>query len=306
MRVGFGAIAVSLELMPKVVLSNDFAELAQRIAPRTRIFLPHLPGQSFRVVAEAAARVQAANLQPVPHIAARRWTSQAEFLASMRQLQGAIGEKQHLLLIGGSEAPPRGAPGEASTARSPPPPQPAFPTSLALLQSGTLAQPAVDAISLAAHPGGLDGVPAAELTRAMELKVAAIHDLGIHAEAVTQFHFGAEAIVHAVELLSEMGVDHVAIGIPGPSTQSTMEHYAKLCSVAPPKVWDADSPAALIHDVYARLGDELCHPDRVSFHVFPFGGAKRVVDWLKAEGLDSGPHPPGPGAKEPTTTSRTR
>jgi methylenetetrahydrofolate reductase (NADPH) len=293
----------TIELMPRMVMQESNSALLRRMPPSTRVFIPHLPTSDFADVIDAASAVQRAGLQPVPHVAARRWGTAAEAEGALRSLARALGPANglELMIVGGTERSQRGtedgasASGEGRGAGAGPP----FVDALDFISSGVLDGHGVRAVCIAAHPEGIPGVPSAVVRDALRDKAAALRAMGIVPRAVTQFCFDARAIRELVSSLPAIGIGHALIGLVGPVKSSALAKYASACGVhLPPAELEAErySPDVLVRALelgrgFRADGEGQRQPDaeaaadvEVELHLFPFGGFRSALDWLHPDG----------------------
>lgn len=276
---------VSLELLPRFVLNDANSALMRRVPSRTRVFLPHLPGSPFSDVVDAASRVQALGLQPVPHVAARRWTAASEANDALMALRSTLVDGNHLevLLIGGEEVPqrlddaPAGTPA-ASVSGS------AFNSALDFIQSGLLAEHGVRSVGVAAHPQGLPAVAPSLLHQALSDKASALSQQGIAVEAVTQFCFDAPDILQLASTLPGIGISRLSVGVPGPTPAKQLVKFCQVCNVPPPPAGVIRPHEQLVQELAAAMPKPAGIADlELGLHVFAFGGLERALDWLERD-----------------------
>jgi methylenetetrahydrofolate reductase (NADPH) len=276
------------------VLKEGSAALLRRIPVGTRVFLPHMPSSDFGDVVSAAVAIQRAGLQPVPHVAARRWRVSSEAERALRTLSDALrpgSDGLELMVVGGTERSQRGTADGVDA----PDAALAYNDSLDFISSGVLDGLGVRAVCLAAHPEGVSGVPRGVTQRALGDKAAALRDRGIDAHAVTQFCFDAAAVRELVAGLPALGISRARVGIVGPTSAATLAKYALACGVqltAGRIAAEATrySPEALIGEILHGDGDASANADRaagseLALHIFPFGGLRPTLDWLAAAGV---------------------
>ena len=94
----------SIEVLPKQ--NFDCVRLQQFLPPKTRVFIPHLPKTTLQEIIETVKNLKLAGFEPIPHLAARRISDEAE-LETL--LSGLYDLKAHeILLIAGSRNEPLG------------------------------------------------------------------------------------------------------------------------------------------------------------------------------------------------------
>src|SRR5258708_16081535 len=86
---------------------GDIEALRAGIAPKTPIYVSAVPAHPLATQIDAAVSLAAAGYEPVPHIAARRFSSGAELDRHLGRLSDDAGV-QRVLVIGGDIAAPAG------------------------------------------------------------------------------------------------------------------------------------------------------------------------------------------------------
>ena len=131
----------------------------------------------FEDVAAAVAALAARGVEPVPHVPACRFGSEAAAAATLRRLVAAGGSQA--LLLGGNDQGERGEQGVP------------FPGADELLRSGAPAAAAVRGVMLAGHPEGHPGLgnDAARTAALLEGKVATALRAGHTVSVVSQLCF---------------------------------------------------------------------------------------------------------------------
>lgn len=251
----------------------DIDALAAAAPPATEIYLTAVPNQPRQRVVEAVARLNAAGLQPVPHIAARQFEGEAELAAFLQGVSGAGAGRA--LVIAGDRDMPAGP----------------YPDALAVIASGLLQRHGIRCIGIGGYPDGHPRISAAALARALADKLAAAREGGLDVRIVTQFCFDAETIVAWLRRLRDGGVmAPVRIGIAGPTSMASLLRYAARCGVrasarglarnasAMRGLIGQAAPDALLHAVVERLGGL----GPVSPHFYSFGGIARTAAYARA------------------------
>src|SRR5690349_872528 len=246
------------------------------LAPRTRVFVSFVPGQTWRHTLEACMDIRRAGFEPVPHIPARELASAEALdnLAAQLRMRPAV---RQVLLIAGDRAKPAGP----------------FDSSLDALHSGGLQRNGNLDIAVAAHPEGHPRIAEADLRRAEREKAALARAEGWRIRYVTQFFFEAEPFVAWARGMRAAGIDAPLVaGIAGPAKVSTLARFALRCGVgasiralgAEPArmsqlLGDRD-PEELVRGVVQAVWSEgLGH---LGLHLCSFGGLERTCAWLGA------------------------
>jgi len=239
----------------------------------TRIYLSALPTRPLDELADQAAVIRAAGLEPVPHIAARNLQSRDDIARLLARLRDEA-QVTHLLVIGG----------DRSDAAGP------FATSLDLIESGLLQRYGIVHVGIAGHPEGHPRVSTDVLDRALRAKIDAAEQSGLRADIVTQFSFDGETIIAWVRRLRAYGIENpVRIGLAGPTNLTTLLRYAQRCGVKASAgalarhaglmkhLFGVSAPDGLVRS----LADAAAHGalGEVAGHFFSFGGIGATARW---------------------------
>lgn len=240
----------------------------------TRIFVSHLPGQTWAQTTEAAVAVRRFGFEPVPHIPARLMPDHATLeglIADLAQRARAT----EVLLIAGDYAHAAGP----------------FENVSQVLSTGVFVRHGIDRVSLAGHPEGHHKVDVATIRRAEREKVRLATSLGLRVTLVTQFFFEAEPFVRWSRELRDAGVDtRLVAGIAGPARASTLLKYALRCGVGPSIRALSARPGSVLkllgdHGPEALLRTLAREQEASGFdgvHLFCFGGFLRTCQWLRS------------------------
>jgi methylenetetrahydrofolate reductase (NADPH) len=167
------------------ITAKDIAHLEQAadvIPQGTKIPVTFLPGETFEMRIAAAKRVKELGFLPIPHISARRLSSQNELEGYLAALQREVGT-DHAFVVAGD--PPQ--------AMGP------YEDALSIIQSGLLAQYGIRRIGISGYPEGHPEIGNANLWQAIRDKQAAILERGHDFAVVTQFAFDAEPVLAWLE-----------------------------------------------------------------------------------------------------------
>jgi methylenetetrahydrofolate reductase (NADPH) len=239
-----------------------------------RVYISHLPQQSWEQTVAAAIEVRQAGFTPVPHVPARRLAGEQELGRLVEQLAGKAAVEQVLLIAG--DQPPVGA----------------FAASSDVMRTGLLQRHGIRRVSVAGHPEGHPRVASDEL-RAAELDKARLaEDAGLELTFVTQFGFDSAPIVEWVRELRSRGIRNpVHVGLAGPAKLSTLLQYALRCGVGP-SIRALGSRAASFGRLLGERGPETlvselarARPAELAIdgiHLFSFGGLARTCRWMRS------------------------
>jgi methylenetetrahydrofolate reductase (NADPH) len=259
----------------------DDVEASRRFrSPGQKVFVSHLPGQTWEQTRDAAVILRRAGFEPVPHVPVRLIESREALEDLLRNLVDHA-QIQDLLLIAGDYANACGPYASVSD----------------VLGSGVLAKQGVRRISIGGHPEGHPKVPREEIRRAEREKARLAAELGLDVTFVTQFFFEPGPFLGWLAQLRASGVHaRVVAGLAGPAKISTLVKYALRCGVGPSLKAMGTHAAALARLAGDHAPDQLIRAlveertsDRQTFeglHFFCFGGYLRTCEWL--HGISTG------------------
>lgn len=214
------AVAAELVACGSLEMGADTPEDARRIAELlpagTPVYVNHLPRRDLGHTLKALTALREANLEPVPHIAARRVVSRAEvqgFVETAVRLAGI----SKVLLIGGDVPVPAGPYADA----------------VELLAEDFFAGAGLAQVGLAGYPEGHPRIATAALNRALEQKLELASRHGLGAYLVTQFSFAPNRIVECCADLARRAPRVPAyVGLAGPTSPAALLRFAQRCGVS--------------------------------------------------------------------------
>ncbi len=240
--------------------------------PGTHIYVPAVPHQPAARIVEAAVKLRAAGLEPVPHLAARNYADTAELEDVLRRAG-----VRRALIVAGDRDQPAGPFGDA----------------LAIIESGLLQRHGIAHIAIAGYPDGHPWIAPNVLDRALSEKLGAADRAGLRVSIVTQFCFEPERILAWLRRLRESGIAlPVKIGLAGPTSVAGLLRYASRCGVrasARGLMHHAGSLRGLVghaapDDLLRVLADAQAGGGLgdVSPHFFSFGGVVATASYARA------------------------
>lgn len=253
----------------------DAVALAELLPAGTKVYVNHLPRHTLADTFSALDAARRAGLEPVPHVAARRISSRAEFEAFAKRAVDEAGVRK-VLLVGGDDLAPAGP----------------FKDSIALLASGILAESGVREIGIAGYPEGHSRIPQAALDKAMKDKLLLAAGQGLGVYVVTQFSFApARVIEYCSDLARHAPSVPVYVGMAGPADAATLLRFAQRCGVSASLralraqgmglvrlVTHTDPDDQLVALAHHCLSRRSCNV--VGAHFFSFGGTARTAQWM--------------------------
>ena len=256
---------------------QDARRIADVLPAGTPVYVNHLPRYPLEHALKALVALREANLEPVPHIAARRIASRAEaaaFFAKARRLAGIA----KVLLIGGDIPAPLGPYADAA----------------ALLGEDFMAAAGLKQVGLAGYPEGHPRISTAALNAALEAKLSLARAQGLEPYVVTQFSFAPNRIAeYCADLARRAPGVPVYVGLAGPTNPVALLKYAQRCGVsASLRALQAEGMRAVrlfTHvDPSAQLMALAQHirtgsaSNVVGVHLYSFGGVARTAAWMNA------------------------
>jgi len=261
----------------------------QDLVPKgTSMYIPHVPGVAREDTVALAARLKKEDMDPVPHIVARRTESAAvldDFLTRLVGEAGVILNDFLKRLVDGGVTRVLCVAGDISA------PEGEFDSALQILERGFLEKHGIRKIGLAGHPEGHKQVPDDVLKDAIVRKNAYAQKTGADVRLVTQFSFVAEPVIAWETSIAPINTLPVYVGLPGLAKVSTLLKYALDCGVGPSLQAFSKHATQLSKLLTVSAPDEQLvalanhrhqHPQSPikGLHFFPFGGLKRTSEWL--------------------------
>ncbi|KPL69453.1 5,10-methylenetetrahydrofolate reductase [Erythrobacter sp. SG61-1L] len=261
----------SLEMTAKEI--EGLKEAASKIRPGTQIAVTFLPGEEMSQRVECAKLVRDLGFEPIVHLSARRFTSEAELEQYLSDITSQAAVKRVFIIAG-----------------DPPEPEGPYSDSLQIIETGLLEKYGIEIVGIGGHPEGHPNVSKPDLWIWMEKKIEAIRSRGMTPLVVTQFAFDDDAIVEWVKEMRGRGIDvPVRLGIPGPAGIKRLLGFAKRCGVGASasvmkkygisltNLIGSAGPDKLVNSLDKGLTEEA---GRVRLHFYPFGALTASADWI--------------------------
>nr|WP_258234346.1 methylenetetrahydrofolate reductase [Brevibacterium oceani] len=251
-------------------------EAAPAIPADTRINVTFLGNEDLQMRVAAAKAVKELGFVPVPHISARRLTSQGELEEFLAALQG-VGASEHVFVVGGDPEVPAGP----------------YPDSLTVIRSGILQSYGVKEVSIAGYPEGHPDIADDVLWSHLGDKVSALREQGLGHVVLTQFAFDADAVSAWIDEVRSRGVDsEIRIGTPGPAGIKRLLGYARRFGVGTSasiakkygfsltNLLGTAGPDRFVTEL-ADLRANVSDPSETRIHFYTFGGLLATAEWAK-------------------------
>ncbi|OMQ34443.1 methylenetetrahydrofolate reductase [Ensifer sp. 1H6] len=261
--------AISIELAPEQV--RNFAPRAETFPLGSRVFLTHLAGKPEALQVEAAARITEMGYVAVPHLAARNFRAEQDYVALVRAHdRNGIDEA---LFLGGNPALFPGPLGESAE----------------LLSHPVLADSSIRTAFVAGYPEGHPNISEDRLKDALKRKLEICARRSLEPRIVSQFAFDGGMIgAWAKQLHRDFPEVPVHVGLAGVTSLTKLIRFAAMCGVGPSIAALRRSASGLLNIVADRNpGDVLdaiasAYPTPLTpmhLHFFPFGGWEKTLAW---------------------------
>jgi methylenetetrahydrofolate reductase (NADPH) len=219
----------SLEMTGKDV--PGLQEAASVIPQGTKINVTFLGNEDLEMRVAASKAVRDLGFVPVPHISARRLSSQDQLEEFLGRLQ-EVGATEHVFAVGGDPAEPEGP----------------YPDSLSVIQTGLLQKYGVKEVSIAGYPEGHPDISGDVLWRHLDEKALSLAQQGLDSVILTQFAFDTDPVMAWIKEVRARGIDtQIRVGTPGPAGIKRLVSFARRFGVG---------ANAMIVKKYGVLADE--------------------------------------------------
>jgi methylenetetrahydrofolate reductase (NADPH) len=252
-------------------------EVATLVPKGTDIFIALFPNQTWDDLTVAAKAVQAAGLNAVPHVPARRVKDANEVATIAKKLTQEAGASKMLLIAGDMPAP-----------------EGAFDSTIGVLETGYLAKAGIKTFYMAGHPEGHAHMTVEQQRQFEARKVAISKEQGFELKFTTQVCFESEPIIAWEKLMRANGITNtIRPGLGGPASIKTLLRYAKICGAGASIRALTSGKASLIAGLLKDSGPEEVVTQLAaskasgasnfeSVHLFAFGGFLKTTKWVSA------------------------
>ncbi|MFV0320533.1 MAG: methylenetetrahydrofolate reductase [Microbacterium sp.] len=264
----------SLEMTGKDVPALEEARAA--IPAGTKINVTFLGNENLEMRVTAAKAVKEMGFIPVPHISARRLSSQAELEEFLSALQ-EIGATENVFAVGGDPAEPMGP----------------YPDSLSVIRTGLLKQYGAKEVSIAGYPEGHPDIPTDSLWKHLEDKSAALKEQELDGVILTQFSFDLDPVTSWIEAVRARGVDsEIRIGTPGPAGIKRLLSFARRFGIGAnamivkkygfslTNLMGTAGPEKFVSEL-GEFAQTSPTAGNVKLHFYAFGGLGATAEWAR-------------------------
>jgi methylenetetrahydrofolate reductase (NADPH) len=269
-RAGCLARNASVEIIPST--AHKIADFRALMPLGARVFVPFLPRAVFADCVPLAARLRNEDMEPVPHIAARRLRSRDELIETLAALREQARVRQVLVIAGDPEEPAG-----------------PFRDSMAVLETGLLEEYGIETIFVGGQPEGIPGVSGEAVSGALDWKCDYARQSAAQFRLVTQFVLDPDNLIAWRRNIAERGIDlPLHVGVAGPTTMKTLMKFAGLtgakASFRAMRKYGVKltrlSDTAVPDDLIYQLASGAESAGVQGIHVYTFGGFTQAVDWL--------------------------
>lgn len=271
-----GALALldgfSLEITGRDVAAIQ--EAAAAIPAGTKVNVTYLENEDLDMRVRAAKAVRELGLVPVPHIAARRVSSQdqlEEFLGRLRE----VGATENLFVVGGDPTEAVGP----------------YPHALSVIESGLLPAYGAKEVSIAGYPEGHPAIADDILWRHLDDKTTALAAANLSTVIATQFTFDTDPVVSWIDAVRDRGIDsRIRIGTPGPAGIKRLLGFARRLGIGTgagivkkygfslTNLLGTAGPDRFVDELSGLLGASR---GKVGLHFYTFGGLLATAEWIR-------------------------
>jgi methylenetetrahydrofolate reductase (NADPH) len=261
------SIEMNVQDAPQLQRARDL------LSPGKKVYVSHLPKQTWQQTLDACREVRDVGFEPVPHVPVRLLDSERTLDEFLHEAVNRAGVAEVLLISG-----------DYPRANGP------YSTVAEVLRAGKPGEHGLRRISMAGHPEGHPKVPLDEIRRAEREKAHLAQAAGLEVTLLTQFFFEAAPFVEwAAELRADGVAARLVAGLAGPASIATLLRYAVRCGVGPSIRALGARPTSLVKligdhgpEKLMRALASMSRPDLYDgWHLFTFGGFLPTCEWLK-------------------------
>jgi methylenetetrahydrofolate reductase (NADPH) len=251
-------------------------EIRATVPPGTAVYVAHPPGVPIEDIVKLAGKIQKLGFRATPHIIARKLESRGQLEQALAALQG-LGVDHALCVAGDITAA-----------------QPAFDSSLEVLETGLFSKYGFREIGVAGHPEGSKAIGEERVEKALRGKAAFAKQADFKVYFATQFGFDPEPFIDWEAATNAKGITMpIHVGMPGPASLRQLAKFAMLCGVGASMRILTSRTSAMVNLLSTQAPDEMVtalarhratHPDSrmKKVHFFAFGGVVKTARWANA------------------------
>ncbi|AZS38482.1 hypothetical protein CVS47_03139 [Microbacterium lemovicicum] len=264
----------SLEMTGKDV--PGLIEAKDSIPQGTKINVTFLGNEDLEMRVAASKAVRDMGFIPVPHISARRLSSQAQLEEFLSRLQD-VDATESVFVVGGDPAVPEGP----------------YEGAYDVIRTGILADYGVKEVSIAGYPEGHPDISDEVLWRSLDEKAVSLREQNIGTTVLTQFSFDTDPVMTWIDQVRARGIDStIRIGTPGPAGIKRLLGFARRFGIGAnamivkkygfslTNLMGTAGPDRFVSDL-ASLVSEDPAAGKVSLHFYTFGGLLATSEWAR-------------------------
>ncbi|KAJ8902675.1 hypothetical protein NDN08_005995 [Rhodosorus marinus] len=260
------SMRVSVELTPTMI--KKAGEKVRQLLPEgMSVFIPHLASAPYSEIIEASVELANMGMNPVPHIATRRFRTFVEAGDALRDLTKRISVEQALLISGDHQVTPSSSSSMCSSSTE-------FISSMLLQKNG------IQRVFMSAFPQPRHGSSEDDELEALRKKVKACEDSGLHLKLITQFCCDDGDLENWLKQNGGVFVreEDLHVGVVGPVKVERLRRFTKELGLSEKGI-AAEDTSKTSPDQQVKLVKATS--PRSGLHIFPFGGLSATSDWLQ-------------------------
>ncbi|MFS0734755.1 methylenetetrahydrofolate reductase [Microbacterium sp. 1P10UB] len=264
----------SLEMTGKDV--PGLIEAKDSIPQGTKINVTFLGNEDLEMRVAASKAVRDMGFIPVPHISARRLSSQAQLEEFLSRLQD-VDATESVFVVGGDPAVPEGP----------------YEGAYDVIRTGILADYGVKEVSIAGYPEGHPDISDEVLWRSLDEKAVSLREQNLGTTVLTQFSFDTDPVMSWIDQVRSRGIDStIRIGTPGPAGIKRLLGFARRFGIGAnamivkkygfslTNLMGTAGPDRFVSDLATLVSADPA-AGKVSLHFYTFGGLLATSEWAR-------------------------
>ncbi|MFS0735049.1 methylenetetrahydrofolate reductase [Microbacterium sp. 1P10UB] len=264
----------SLEMTGKDV--PGLIEAKDSIPQGTKINVTFLGNEDLEMRVAASKAVRDMGFIPVPHISARRLSSQAQLEEFLSRLQD-VDATESVFVVGGDPAVPEGP----------------YEGAYDVIRTGILADYGVKEVSIAGYPEGHPDISDEVLWRSLDEKAVSLREQNLGTTVLTQFSFDTDPVMSWIDQVRARGIDStIRIGTPGPAGIKRLLGFARRFGIGAnamivkkygfslTNLMGTAGPDRFVSDLASLVSADPA-AGKVSLHFYTFGGLLATSEWAR-------------------------